>query len=70
LDAQEKQQNRALASRRVVCEHVIGTLKVFRILGEKYRNRRRRFGLTIALAGESLQLGFETTQMTFARGLM
>jgi hypothetical protein len=32
-----------------VGEHVIGKLKVFRILGEKYRNRRRRFGLRLNL---------------------
>jgi len=49
LHTQEKRQNRALASRRVVCEHVIGTLKVLRILGEKCRNRRRRFGLRLHL---------------------
>jgi hypothetical protein len=49
LTPQEKQQNQALASRRVIGEHVIGKLKVFRILGEKYRNRRRRFGLRLNL---------------------
>jgi hypothetical protein len=49
LNKQEKQQNRALASRRVVGEHVLGKLKVFRILGEKYRNRRKRFGLRLNL---------------------
>jgi len=49
LNKQEKQQNRDLSSRRVVCEYVIGKLKVFRILGEKYRNRRRRFGLRLHL---------------------
>jgi hypothetical protein len=49
LTKQEKQQNRGLASRRVVGEHVIGKLKVFRILAEKYRNRRRRFGLRLNL---------------------
>jgi IS5 family transposase len=38
LSTLEKSRNRRLASRRVVGEHVIGKLKVFRILGEKYRN--------------------------------
>jgi hypothetical protein len=39
-----------LARRRSsVCEHVIGKLKVFRILMERHRNRRRRFGLRINL---------------------
>jgi hypothetical protein len=49
LNKQEKRQNRVLASRRVVGEHVLGKLKVFRILGEKYRNRRKRFGLRLNL---------------------
>ena len=49
LTKQEKRQNWGLASRRVVGEHVIGKLKVFRILGEKYRNRRKRFGLRLNL---------------------
>ena len=30
-------------------EHVIGSLKRFRILAERYRNRRRRFGLRVNL---------------------
>jgi hypothetical protein len=30
-------------------EHVIAKLKVFRILQERYRNRRRRFGLRLNL---------------------
>ena len=30
-------------------EHVIGALKRFRILAERYRNRRRRFGLRFNL---------------------
>lgn len=45
----EKSQNRRLASRRVVGEPVIGKLKGFSILGEKYRNRRKRFGLRLNL---------------------
>jgi len=30
-------------------EHVIGKVKVFRILSERYRNRRKRFGLRFNL---------------------
>lgn len=45
LTAQDKQLNRELASRRVVVEHVNRRLKVFRILSQPYRNRRKRFGL-------------------------
>lgn len=45
LTLERKQANRALSSQRIYVEHVIGKLKVFRILSERYRNRRKRFGL-------------------------
>jgi hypothetical protein len=45
----DRRANRELASRRIDCEHVIGKLKVFRILMERYRNRRRRVGLRVNL---------------------
>ena len=47
-DAQ-KASNREIARQRIGCEHVIGRLKVFRILSERYRNRRKRFGLRFNL---------------------
>ena len=49
LTPEEKAANRELASQRILCEHVIGRLKVFRILSERYRNRRKRFGLRFNL---------------------
>ena len=45
LTKQQKQSNRTLACRRVVIEHINRRLKVFRILSQRYRNRRKRFGL-------------------------
>lgn len=45
LSREDKAYNRALAQERIGIEHVNGRLKVFRILAERYRNRRRRFGL-------------------------
>uniref|UniRef100_UPI001108146F transposase family protein n=1 Tax=Nostoc sp. PA-18-2419 TaxID=2575443 RepID=UPI001108146F len=45
LTKEQKQSNRTLASRRVLIEHVNRQLKVFRILSQRYRNRRKRFGL-------------------------
>ena len=45
LTPDDKASNRDLARRRIPVEHVIGRLKVFRILSERYRNRRKRFGL-------------------------
>jgi hypothetical protein len=49
LSKEEKAFNKKLASSRIVVEHVIGRLKVFRILSERYRNRRRRFNLRFNL---------------------
>ena len=49
LTALQKDANRELASQRIFVEHVIGKLKVFRILSERYRNRRKRFGLRFNL---------------------
>lgn len=49
LDNYERQHNRLLARLRVVAEHVNRRLKIFRILAERYRNRRRRFGLRFNL---------------------
>jgi DDE superfamily endonuclease len=49
LSQEQKAFNRKLASDRMAVEHVIGKLKVFRVLQERYRNRRRRFGLRLNL---------------------
>ncbi len=45
LSREDKAYNRTLARDRVVIEQVNRCLKIFRILAERYRNRRRRFGL-------------------------
>ena len=45
----QKAHNRALAKERILAEHVIRKLKVFRILKETYRHRRRRFALRLNL---------------------
>lgn len=49
LTPEQKAANRELASQRIFCEHIIGRLKVFRILSDRYRNRRKRFGLRFNL---------------------
>lgn len=45
----DRKRNRELAKLRVIGEHVHRKLKVFRILSERYRNRRKRFGLRFNL---------------------
>lgn len=49
LTDEQKEANRELSRRRIFVEHVIGKLKIFRILKERYRNRRKRFGLRFNL---------------------
>ena len=46
---EDKQQNRIVSSKRVVIENVIRDVKIFRIIAEKYRNRRKKFGLRFNL---------------------
>jgi transposase len=57
LDRSERQYNRLLARLRIVVEHVNRKLKIFRILAERYRNHRKRFGLRFNLI--SAILNFE-----------
>ena len=49
LTKREKQRNRTLAQKRILIEHIFRKLKVFRILSERYRNRRKRFALRFNL---------------------
>jgi len=49
LTKEEKRQNRKISSERVLNENVIGMLKRFKIIADKYRNRRKRFGLRFNL---------------------
>ena len=49
LTDEQKQHNHKLASERIVVEHIIGMIKRFKIIADKYRNRRKRFGLRFNL---------------------
>jgi hypothetical protein len=49
LTQDERRANRELSRRRIVVENVIRSLKIFRILLERYRNRRKRFSLRFNL---------------------
>jgi DDE superfamily endonuclease len=64
LDASERQHNRLLASLRVVIEQVNRRLKVFRILAERYRNRRRRYGLRFNLIAAIINLELNYPRFT------
>ena len=47
LTARQKAGNRRVSQRRIVVEHGIGKMKVWRIAAERYRNPRRRHTLII-----------------------
>jgi len=49
LTKDDKKRNRKISSERIVVENVLGDLKCFKILAEKYRNRRKRYGLRFNL---------------------
>jgi uncharacterized protein (DUF2344 family) len=49
LTTEQKKENHILSSSRVLVEHVIRKLKIFRIIAERYRNRRKKFGLRLNL---------------------
>ena len=49
LTREEKDKNKELSSERVLNEHVIGMVKRFKIVADKYRNRRKRFGMRFNL---------------------
>ena len=49
LTKADKQFNKSVSSRRILNEQVIGWLKRFKIIAERYRNRRKRFGLRFNL---------------------
>lgn len=49
LTGEEKEENQKISSERVVNENVIGSLKRFKIISDRYRNRRKRFGLRFNL---------------------
>jgi hypothetical protein len=49
LTKEEKLENKKINAERVIVEHVIRGVKIFKILTEKYRNRRKRFGLRLNL---------------------
>ncbi len=49
LTKAEKAYNRTISSARALNENVIGMIKRFKIISDRYRNRRKRFGLRFNL---------------------
>jgi hypothetical protein len=49
LTKEDKKHNHEIGSKRVMVEHVIREIKIFKIVASTYRNRRKRFGLRMNL---------------------
>ena len=59
LNPEQKAHNRALGRFRIAVEHVIRSFKIWRILKETYRNRRKRFALRFNLIAGLINAGLE-----------
>jgi hypothetical protein len=62
LDKEEKEYNHALSRFRVIVENVIGDIKTFKILSDRYRNKRKRYGIKFHIISGIVNLknGFTT----------
>ena len=49
LTKDDQKNNHQLANERVLNENVIGVIKRFKIIADRYRNRRKRFALKFNL---------------------
>jgi hypothetical protein len=49
LTKEEKSENRRIARERILIEHINAKIKVFKIMANKYRNRRKRHSLRFNL---------------------
>jgi hypothetical protein len=61
LTQEQKANNRKLSHERILVENIIRRLKIFRILSERYRNRRKRFSLRFNLIAAIYNLELSVT---------
>lgn len=47
LNMDDKRHNRAISRNRILAENVIGAVKRFKSVSNRYRNRRKRVGLRV-----------------------
>lgn len=47
LDEEEKAYNQTLSRLRIKVEHIFGDLKTFKILSDRYRNKRRHYNIKV-----------------------
>ncbi len=59
MSEEAKTHNRALGRFRIAVEHAIRSFKIWRILKETYRNRRKRFALRFNLIAGLINAGLD-----------
>jgi len=59
LSKVDTRQNHSISRERMFNEHIIGRLKRFRIVSERYRNRRKRFALRFNLTAKICSFKFK-----------
>jgi hypothetical protein len=60
LSKEDKIENQRISSIRITIENIIREVKIFRIIAEKYRNRRKRFALRFNLIAAIYNLNLDT----------
>jgi len=60
LSQEQKASNRVISRKRILIENIIRRLKIFRILSECYRNRRKRFSLRFNLIAAICNMELKT----------
>lgn len=68
LTKDDRRINRNIASERALNENVIGGIKRFKILSDRYRNRRKRFGLRFNLIAGICNLEVEKNDGNTGKG--
>jgi hypothetical protein len=56
LDPEEKQYNKALSRVRIIVENILGDMKTFRILSDRYRNKRKRYNIKFKIVAGIVNL--------------
>ena len=69
LTREDKKINQQLSSDRVLNENVIGNLKRFKIISDRYRNRRKRFSLRFNLIAGIYNLELNSERLQLATSL-
>ena len=69
MDIELKTYNQKINGRRIGIVHVLGSVKAFKILAERYRNRGKKLGLRFNLIAGIYNLEL-SKKMTYERALI